>query len=269
MRKQLHLQVNGGLCSRMRAVLGGMAYCLENRRDLIVDWGHSEPNFGHNFQANLKDLWELPSWVTETDEGIRFPKDDSVLKSGADFIKLRTCHIEPFLEWMGYGVKEYMDILHPTNRVRNEMKKVPASKFNVGVHIRYSVKQPGAATPEWTINRMQQLRDINKDCAFFLSADNEYVSSMVSEAFPDIYELDKSYRYDFMGIVRSAADWMILKDVDWLLGSNFSSYSQLLAMYRGAEYLGSHDKPNGLDHGGNYEDMWNTANHGDVLNALR
>ena len=155
----------------------------------------------------------------------------------------------------------------PSSVVQKEIGTVcvPGNSPFVGVNIRYSLKQDNAADPDWFIQRMRQFP---ANVQFFGSFDSELVFREVESAFPGrIQTTQKTYRYDFMGIVRTCADLYILQKCDWVIGSNHSSYSQMAAFMRGAEYVGPHDKPNGL-RGGRYEDMWNPPDESELEKAI-
>ena len=72
--KALHLTVMGGLCSRLRAVLGAGDWCQRHGcESLVINWPKQEPNLSEfgGFTVRLNELWDLPDWWVETDIGIQ------------------------------------------------------------------------------------------------------------------------------------------------------------------------------------------------------
>lgn len=252
---ELWLQVNSGLCSRLRAVVGAIAYCEATGRKLAIDWPYNEPSetLG-TFEPRLHDLWDHP--FEEREGGGHWSQRTCQPLDAEGDIRFRTCHIEPFLPYMKEPIGNYLKRMTPTERVQREITgiAIPKDRPFVGVNIRFAIKQPGAADPEWFIERLKQFPS---ETQFFGSFDSSEVHLQMVDAFPGrIQTMPKNYRYDFNGIVRTCADLYVLQKCDWVIGSNYSSYSQMAAFMRGAEYLGQHDKRGGL-RGGRYEDAWN------------
>lgn len=263
----LHLQTSSGLASRMRAVVGAIAYCQATDRRLIVDWPRKEPSetLG-TFEAKFHDLWSNPE-IEETDCGRRFPglrlDNADILNTDAARLELRTCHIEPFLKWMPENQPgHFVWKLKPTDAVREIINSYkvngdddPFSHFIVGVNIRHALKQPSVAEPEWFIERMRTRLETT---VFFCSLDSLTIEQHLRAEFGDrIVCQRKDYVYDRTGIIKTCADLYLLATCDHVIGSNYSSYSQMVAFMRGAQYVGPHDKPQRGLIGGRYEDLWN------------
>ena len=260
-----HLQVLGGLVSRLRAVLGAMAYCEDSERRLVIDWPRNEPSEDlGTFPAGFRDMWYFPAVVIEqTDDHRTFPK------RGIEDPEFRTCHIEDFHPHILGRVPEYFDQLKPTAELQALIDAVKLPRPVVGMQIRRAIKAPATVGPEWFFRRMCCLKRDYPQITFFLSADSHFVSSLLTKDYPDlpVAEQRKDYAYDRAGIMKAAADLYLLRQCDWVVGSNHSSYSQLVALLRGAEYKGSHEKHNGLT-GGRYEDAWSVADEKELAEAL-
>lgn len=262
------LQVNSGLCSRLRAVIGGIAFCEATGRNLVVDWPRNEPSetLG-TFEPRLDDLWYLPEFITQREGGGHWSGRTCNQLTDTGDIRFRTCHIEPFLPYMTEPISNYLNRLTPTARVQKEVDAIyfPKSRPFVGFNIRHSLKQPGAAEPEWFVERLAKFP---QETQFFGSFDSSAVHLKLVDAFPGrIQTTPKDYRYDFNGIVRTCADLYVLAKCDWVIGSNYSSYSQMVAFMRGAEYVGPHEKPTGL-RGGRYEDAWNPPDEAELQEVI-
>jgi hypothetical protein len=274
----LHLQVSSGLASRLRAVVGAIAYCHATDRRLIVDWPRKEPSetLG-TFEAGFHDLWSNPE-IEETDckrrfQGLRLDNAD-IMSDEPAWLELRTCHIEPFLPFMADNRPgPFIDSLRPTESVYSAAEDIMASSrcdhaelsvsvgqlharwSVVGVNIRHALKQPSVAEPEWFIGRM---RTFPETTLFFCSLDSLSVEVLLRQEFGDrIICQRKDYAYDRAGIIKTCADLYLLAACDYVIGSNYSSYSQMVAFMRGAQYVGPHDKPGRGLIGGRYEDLWN------------
>lgn len=259
-----HLQVLGGLVSRLRAVLGAMAYCEESGRRLVIDWPRSEPSetLG-TFPIRFSEMWEHP--YEETDIGRSFRKRD------IEFAEFRTCHIEDFHPYVLSRVPEYFDRLTPTAELQTLIDAVKLPHPIVGLQIRRAMKAPATVGLDWFQDRTAEICRADRCNAIFLAADEKGVSTRMQTfaraRLLEFSEQAKDYAYDRTGIVKAAADLYLLRQCDWVVGSNRSSYSELVALLRGAEYKGSHTKHDGLA-GGRYEDAWNEAGPEDLAKAL-
>jgi len=266
-KKRLTIEVNGGLCSRLRAVIGGMAWCDKNDATMIVNWSSREPNYPDGFEARLSDLWKFGGEITEIDRAQRKSKDPNALSQNSPF--LRTCHIEHFLPYFTpeSNPMTLMRRYHLSDAVCEYYRtiKIVLPPKVVGIHVRHDIKQPGTADPEWFIERMSQFPEKQM---FFLSCDSHKVSTMIHSSFPyRVFELPKDYRYNKAGIQKSMADLYVLADLcQWVIGANYSSYSQMCCLMRGGYYIGPHDRPHGVS-GGMYEDMWNPPNEQEFQEA--
>lgn len=270
--RYLWIQTSSGLASRMRAVVGALAYCKATGRRLIVDWPYEERSETLGcFPAKFHDLWSN-SEIEATDCKQRFPglrpDNTHLLSPDVDQLKVRTCHIEPFMPWIPEQKPGVIaNHLSPSLAVAEHIDSVMPLLLNegscfVGVNIRHALKQPSVASVDWFIDRMRTFPD---HVQFFASLDDKDVSEQLLATFPDrVLELNKTYVYDRDGTIKTCADLYLLASCDYMVGSNYSSYSQMAAFLRGAQYIGPHDKPErGLECSG-YEDLWNPPQHGET-----
>lgn len=268
------VQVVGGLCSRFRAVYGAAAYCEATGRELRVSWPLEErsEDLG-TFPARCSDIWSPTDSLMpfhEVERIGRVSKDEKVLRGRGD-VAFRTCHIEPFLPWVTKPWSHYIGLFKPT-KVIDALAAEPLNLYDfpvIGVNVRWALRDPRIATPEWFLSRLGELVRRFPEAKIFLSADAKSTSTLFRQTFPGrIIEQNKGeYPYDRTGILRSAADLYLLAACDWVIGSNHSSYSQTVAFMRGAKYLGWHGQPGGLK-GGRYEDMWNLPDEYELQEAL-
>lgn len=259
----LWIQTSSGLASRMRAVVGALAYCKATDRRLIVDWPHDDPSETLGcFPAKFHDLWSNAD-IEATDCKQRFrglrPDSGHLLETDAEDLRFRTCHIEPFLKWIpDHRPGETALLLQPSTEVSEHidtMLKLLTNSYFVGVNIRHALKQPNVASVDWFVDRM---KSFHESVQFYASLDSKEVSDRLLSEFPDrVLEINKDYVYDRDGIIKTCADLYLLAACDHLIGSNYSSYSQMAAFLRGAKYIGPHDKPEPGLECDDYEDLWN------------
>lgn len=260
MQGTFHLQVSGGLASRLRVVLGGIAFCEATNRQLHLDWPLIERSEDSaEFPVKFHDIWQHELW--ETNGTVYWTGTEAkTMERGVD-ARLRTCHIEPFLPYFRKPIRSYFNKLSPQVYVTRIVEgALPTIKDGpcVGVNIRHHLKAPQTVAAAWFWDRMEAIYQTYSDVRFYLSTDDAQISAATKRQFGNIIERPQTFRYDVDGIRGRAADLYLLDACDWVLGSNHSSYSQLVALLGGAEYVGPHNKPSGLQ-GGRYEDAWNPA----------
>lgn len=263
-----HLQVNGGLASRLRVVVGGIAYCEATGRRLHVDWPLIEKSeTSGKFPIRFGDIWKYD--LEETNGTVIWGgAKNANLDCGGD-VRLRTCHIEPFLPYLKRPFRHYVNQLSmqpKTAAMVDSMLPRLKAVLTAGVNIRCAISDPHTKKPDWFWERMEKVQSGSAlPMQFFLSTDEKEVSDATKARFL-VIERPQTFLYDTEGIRGRAADIYLLDACDWVIGSNHSSYSQFVAMLRGAEYLGSHEKPEGLK-GGRYEDAWNEADKAELCKA--
>lgn len=248
----LRLFPQSGLCSRLRAIVGAMAQAEAEDRPLEVAWqwrlGAELPTL---MPVALSELWDVPFRTAA------FP----VAEPG-ETAWLVSCHLEPFKEYIPDGefqwqFRRLMPTLELVARVRRMAEVMPSSPV-VGVHIRASEPHATMVGLSWFQQRMRQFRERWPDLVFYLATDAPSVSQKIHDEFgPSVIEQIKSYRYDRNGAFAHAADLYVLIDhCDYVVGTNNSASSQLVALVRGATYKGPSHQPSGVS-GGRYEDAWN------------
>jgi len=272
--KVLHLQVMGGLGSRLRVVVGALAYCQAVARRLVVHWPRIEPSETLGvFDCRLSDLYTGPFKETGTNEthwtGV---KDPSVLNEHGKFeIRFRTDNIEAFVPHM--NATDYRDAffrLWPTAELLDAMVVDGWPQKMIGIHVRYANKAPESVPAEWYVDRLDliQLLHGNRWNVFLVCDDPSVIVSFAERFGHRLYGLAKSFEYDHLGIVRQCADMELLRRCDWMIGANHSSFSQHVALTRGATYVRDSNYQACVI-GGRYEDAWCKPDAGDLAEALR
>ena len=225
----LRLKTIGGLCSRLRVILPAIGYCEKTNRQLVIGWGprgNKKVNNGR-VEAFFGDMW-LHSF--EEDNASFYVSSCKVkinIRDAREKIILHTCHPEKLSpEMLDAPVSEYMSRLTPTKKLQKLVDEVQIPEFCVGVIIRQFVSQPEAEPPQWAIQRMQEIKHAMPCVTFYLYSDTQLASHAVRQQF-SILEQTKDYKYDRLGIIKSAAGLYHLAQCRWIIGSFRSSYAQV------------------------------------------
>jgi hypothetical protein len=254
-----YLNVQGGLVSRLRSVVGAMAFADHLNTGLHVSWSSHQHNLPWGFDVRLSDVWQYDGTIIETDDRPKYGKEHGDWER--DGGKLNTCHLWPFEKYFLTEERTLKPGLTDRFPLGPEVQRyVDAIEFGdrpvVGVQIRCWLTQPDSVPPEWYIDRMRKIA-AEYDVQFFLNCDKKDVAEAVKFEFPGTLEQEKGdYKYDRPRILQSAADLYLMQKCDWMVGSNHSSWAEMAALMRGATYHHAHGRPGGVS-GGNYEDAWN------------
>lgn len=221
----LKVCVMGGLCSRLRAVVGAIGFCETTNRDLILHWplkAHRLIEQRGVFEASFGDIWQIPCNVEETSTWQKFPKTALDIDARGD-LSIHTCYPEDFQpQFFNVSLGHYANSLVPSSETQERINSVTVPDECRGVHIRKKIAQPEAEPVEWYVERLQV-----EDGPLFLSADCKSVEDQITTVFPDTIVQEKTYAYNRDGIIRSAADLYLLSQCSNITGSHKSTYSQI------------------------------------------
>lgn len=241
----LSLCVMGGLCSRLRAVVGAIGFCETTNRDLVIHWPPKEHRLIEQkgkFEATFSDIWELPPSTIETSAWVKFPKTALEIDAKGD-LAIYTCHPEDFQpQFFDKPLGYYANQLIPTSETQERIDSVEIPGKCIGVHIRNKISQLEAEPVEWYLNRLKM-----KIIPLFLSVDCKEVENQIVTVFPDTIVQDKSYVYNRNGIIKSAADLYLLAQCGSIVGSFRSSYSQMAGWMQCDGPDPEEWMPNGMD----------------------
>lgn len=251
----LYLEVMGGLVSRLRAVLAADLYTRRKGMKLRINWPRRQDNlveWDGEFQAKLEDLWRVP-WETCDHPIMHFSGSERYKKDPDE--QVRTCHPSDF-GILDHEIREPFGRLVPTLAVR-KAADIPMPDGTVGLHIRSHLPHPDFKPLSWFVEVM---KTYTSSQMFYLVCDEQSTEDKLREEFPRrILTRSKDYAYDLGGITKAAADLYVLSDLDktkMVHGSVRSSYSQLVAILRGAKIDGPLHGPGNI-RGGRYSDAWN------------
>lgn len=270
----LRLQVYSGLASRLRAVVGAMAYCEVTGKDLIVHWPFEDKSEdAGEFPCRMKDIWDHPFQEVNGGNSYWTASQNGDLADEGD-VRFRTCHLCNWTDYFRRPIGEYAHQLTLTDEVADMVRTIE-TKFSrwqhplVTVSIRAHNKQRETPRLPWFIDRMKELVKLQPAVTFFLSADCiETQAAMEQEFGGRVLCQRKTYLYDREGIMRWAADLYLLALGDWMVGSTRSSFSQMAAFMRGAERIDHLKSDTGSIIGGFYEDSRHPPKAGEVERAL-
>ena len=255
----LRIFPQSGLCSRLRVIIGAMAQAEAESRELEVFWAwRPGSESSHHIPVAFEELWQPPFSLAD------HPPDRP------DYAE---CHIEPFREWIGPGdFARHFRRLEPTPKLAAVIAAAEAALPDgpvCGVQVRAALRQRDVVELAWFQRRMRQLRQRWPGLEFFLAADTRKVSNTIHIEFgPAVTEQAKPYRYNRDEAFAHAADlYLLIRHCAYVIGTNCSASSQLVALVRGATYRGPSHRPGGVS-GGGYEDAWNDPNESALSGAL-
>lgn len=246
------MKVIGGLACRVRCVIAAVAYTQRTGKRLVVDWKKKDKaqKLG-TFDVSLEELWEGPYEVTDTGKSwngtYRTPRDElAAALDGDGDLRIRTDSALAFGRWnvpnLGYWFRRYM---LPTEMLANRIVALTSNLPSplIGVHVRDA--KPGsqrapdldwyrrtiAERPAWPIR---------------LCTESQRVADWFAAWYGDRVSISKREddrpvgTYNRSGILHVAAELYLLADhCDWVIGSKRSTYSELVALMRGAVKIGS------------------------------
>lgn len=232
----LLLNVAGGLCNRLRAVVTGQVWAREQQRDYAVIW-----SVGDHFGARLNDIvadrflllpYALHRVIALCGGGYTKPVD---LHRFAHRRLLMTSTGDQFCRADGTQIPEapLLRDLTPSREVVQRVRSIRAwDEPVIGVMIRANplshAKTLASSPPSWFYRRMKEIRSTDPDVPFFLSTDCPDVSREVHEQFSNVLELPKHAAYNSREAIQDAmADLYLLAGTTYILGSYWSSFSEV------------------------------------------
>ncbi|MFP7760253.1 hypothetical protein [Marisediminicola sp. LYQ85] len=232
--------VRHGLGNRVRVVLGCRSLARAEGRAFFYTW-----TTGADFGATMDELWSFNERTMSRSAAralaVRFPYRDNTLEwlddaARADrVLQIKTPHalVLPAgaVPW-DHDLRALRPVGAIVDRVRAIHKSSLAPQPYVGVMIR-SHQNSHAATREtspveWYVRRMKEIREVEPDMRFFVSADTEEARAFVSEQVPGtVSQSDKGAFNSAAGLRSAVADLYLLASSTRLLGPHFSSFPEL------------------------------------------
>jgi len=231
----LALNVMGGLCSRLRAVLAAADWCQRHGvPKLVISWPKDEPNLSEfgGFSLHLQALWKLPDEWYSFDSGIKqWPKKLDAKEQNDLAWYIRTCHPEPFAPSSVSALMKQLDRMEP-------LFKPQQFPDCIGVNVRWSLRESHnlTSTPEWFAERVNHVSRLTgcKDVKVVADSADGYKrfrAALASHLV--VHENVRTFDYDGNGIAWQAQELYELASCRWFIGAEGSSYSQMVRWMRG------------------------------------
>lgn len=242
----LYIEVNAGLCNRLRAMVSAICWAERIRRKLCICWPTWKPECAADFSI-LFDRGQLPDWIEINDHTLAgkkqclSPSDAEALLIDAEPIRA-ICIQSHGCFWPRSTVEEndrwlfWLRHIKPSQHVKNLMNSwyPTLGPDGVTVHIRRTDNQKAillSPIPRF-IERLRKipshifLRVFSDDISAVDDIRREYgYRVLVCEAFRE--------RNTQEGMIEAAAVFFALAASDHVLGSANSSFSEVACDYGG------------------------------------
>ena len=245
----LIIQPIGGLCNRMRAINSARILADKRKETLKVIW-NVNAELGCPFEAlfiqpkdfqvmNIYSKWnpqKLFYQLTRSklgNEEIRSTRIDGSLPDA---------FVESLPKKLYIATEEHFFVSHdysgftPTPQMQEKIDKVCErfSSHNIGVHIRRTDNKPaiGKSSTDAFVASMQRELAADADTMFYLATDDMQEEAHLRKLFPDKIisnETRDLSRNSVNGIKDALIDLMCLSRTDKIIGSYFSSFTDIAA----------------------------------------
>ncbi|MBQ8527168.1 MAG: hypothetical protein IJ429_01725 [Lachnospiraceae bacterium] len=249
----LIIQPIGGLCNRMRAINSALVLAKKQNKKLKVIW-NINAELGCPFEElfettdaftvlNIRSKWNPVKLFYQFtrrrigNDDIRSNRDASGLTE--EFQKTLDCPLYIATEEHFFECHDYSSFV-PTAEISERIKRLTSSygSHNVGVHIRRTDNKPaiGKSSTQAFVDSMQKEIDLFPDTRFYLATDDLSEEENLRRLFPDRIisnETRDLSRDSITGIKDALLDLMCLARTDKIIGSYFSSFTDIAADWNG------------------------------------
>jgi hypothetical protein len=235
MSEIIHLEVIGGLCNRLMALISGVCISEDLHRNIIIYWRSNN----RQCTASFYDLFQkncIPNWVKIIDENCSIEKvicisqievletilNKKAILSRADFHKT-----DP-KRWNSY-LKKLLPIPHILYKVRKNFLALPRFCVPVGVHIRRTDNTISIAESPLSAFELAMSR-LPNGFFYVASDDNEVVQQLMKVFSNRIYCHETLRKRDCIeGIEEAVVSLYTLAFCSQILGSYGSTFSRIAA----------------------------------------
>jgi hypothetical protein len=239
---EIHLQVVAGLANRLRALISGICLAEDSKVPLIIHWSPDHA-CGSSFEA-LFDRKSLPSFVTVTHIPLFNPISCLSTEDLADIMKRWDGKKPLLLKSYGHFHRsdmprwiEHLRKLQPCKELFEEVEaRLPPfdqSRF-LGVHIRRgdNLKSIEASPLEAFLKRMDE-----DDSFFVVATDDLWIREALKQRYPGRvwFPAKTLERHTEEGMKEAVIDFFSLTVCPKILGSFYSSFSEIAALYSGSK----------------------------------
>lgn len=249
----LIIQPIGGLCNRMRAINSAMVLAKKQGKKLKVIW-NVNPELGCPFEElfeptdaftvmNIHSKWNLIKLFYQFtrkrigNDDIRANRDSSGLTD--EFTKTLDGPLYIATEEHFFECHDYSAFV-PTAEIAARIDTLTGAfgSHNVGVHIRRTDNKPaiGKSSTQAFIDSMQKEISLFPNTKFYLATDDLSEEENLRRLFPDRIisnETRDLSRDSITGIKDALLDLQCLARTDKIIGSYFSSFTDIAADWNG------------------------------------
>jgi hypothetical protein len=247
-RKQFWVYADGGLCNRLRVLLSGIGFSELTGRELVVCWPVHGPETDRSFQAALSDLWMHSYREVDMPQFFSMPAHPGAVEaslppdpqSSARALYTQSCY--SYFEILPLRPRDYLTRLRLAPLLEDRVKEfterylLASSRFGVHIRTNRAHEQTIRHSPvSWFERRMAELHEQYPEALFYLSCDSDEVSAALHHRFPgQIRELCTPPGYNTReGIQKGVMDLYLLAQTDYILGSYYSSFSDMAFWMQG------------------------------------
>lgn len=234
----IHLQVCAGLANRLRALVSGICFAEDLKRPLVLHWPPIEPSCCARFEA-LFDPSSLPPFVTVVPE---YPENQRLRQclSQDDLDKLKekegqngVYNLKSY-GWFHHSDPErwlkHLRALKPSQHIDDRLSKL-SFDHTLGVHIRRGDNEKSIQGSPLSI--FLDLLAVNPSPKFLVATDDADVRAIFQKHFPQkcVFAANVLARNTEEGMIEGAIDFFALARCEKILGSVYSSFSDIAALY--------------------------------------
>ena len=242
-RKVLNLEVNAGLCNRLRALIAGICWAQKLDRKLVVHWPNTRPECA----AGFYDLFLyscLPDFVKVI--YVNLPNAESCLqRQDAERIFGDNSRDEINIKSHGnfWGTDNsyigYLRYLVPSDRVytlRNEWRQNGLLSTKIAVHIRMTDNEKAIRLSPFELF-VKKLNEVPGPVVVF-SDEPKAVLALQQMFGPRILSFEKvRNRNTIEGMIEATTVFFALSQMETIYGSTNSSFSEIARDYAGNELV--------------------------------
>ncbi len=234
----LYLEVNAGLCNRLRALIAGICWAEKLGRNLIVAWPSNKPECKVGF-FDLFAKESLPPWVQIMDVMLNAPV---TCLSADDFIKIiKSQDSMPSLISHGnfWGGDQDIWLEHlrrfkPNNAVQMYVdfwKEQGLQDIQTALHIRRTDNEKSIRLSP--VHLFKELLHDLPDRRVVVFSDEASVVYELKQLFPTKVYAPEQFRSrrDKEGMIEAAAVFFSLASMKQIYGSANSSFSEMASAY--------------------------------------
>jgi hypothetical protein len=243
-QKVLNLEVNAGLCNRLRALIAGICWAERLGRKLVVHWPNTKPECAAGFY-DLFALSSLPDFVKVI--YVSLPSAVSCLQSGdaerifADVVA-DVIHIKSHGNFWAGDREVYLSHLRrltPSVQVQTLLEgwnKHGLSSSSIAVHIRMTDNQKAIRLSPFDLF-VQKIKELEGPVVVF-SDESKAILTLQQMFGARILAFEKiRQRNTLAGMIEGAAVLFALAGKKQIFGSANSSFSEIASEYGGAELI--------------------------------